>query len=74
MVKQLNPADLTHLNEQFHKIDTDQTGLISYEELADAVKDLHLDLPAMQIEEIIKEVDYHGDGKINYTEFLVATI
>ena len=34
MVKQLNPSDLTHLNEQFHKIDTDQTGLISYEELS----------------------------------------
>ena len=27
-----------------------------------------------EINTIIKEIDYHGNGKINYTEFLAATI
>lgn len=31
-------------------------------------------IPKEKIEEIIDEVDYFGNQKINYTEFLVATI
>jgi len=31
-------------------------------------------MPAKEIDKIIKEVDYHGNGKINYSEFLAATI
>ena len=31
-------------------------------------------MPADKIESIIKEVDYFGNRKINYTEFLVATL
>ena len=27
-----------------------------------------------KIDEIIKEIDYFGNGKINYSEFLAATI
>lgn len=27
-----------------------------------------------EIQEMIHEVDYHGNGKINYSEFLSATI
>lgn len=31
-------------------------------------------LPEKDILKIIEEVDYFGNGKINYTEFLVATL
>jgi Ca2+-binding EF-hand superfamily protein len=27
-----------------------------------------------ELDSIIKEVDYHGNNRINYTEFLAATI
>jgi len=33
-----------------------------------------MNIPDDQIEKIISEVDYFGNGKINYTEFLVATL
>jgi Ca2+-binding EF-hand superfamily protein len=33
-----------------------------------------LPLPEKDILKIIEEVDYFGNGKINYTEFLVATL
>ena len=33
-----------------------------------------MDIPNEEIEKIINEVDYFGNGKINYTEFLVATL
>jgi calcium-dependent protein kinase len=33
-----------------------------------------INIPDEKIEQIINEVDYQGNGKINYTEFLVATL
>ena len=33
-----------------------------------------LNLSKGDIQEMIAEVDYHGNGKINYSEFLSATI
>jgi Ca2+-binding EF-hand superfamily protein len=33
-----------------------------------------MQIPNEEIEKIINEVDYFGNGKINYTEFLVATL
>ena len=33
-----------------------------------------MEIPHEEIEKIINEVDYFGNGKINYTEFLVATL
>jgi Ca2+-binding EF-hand superfamily protein len=34
----------------------------------------NLNIPDQQIQDIIDEVDYMGNKKINYTEFLVATM
>ena len=39
-----------------------------------AIKASNIDIPDDQVEQIIDEVDYFGNGKINYTEFLVATL
>jgi len=33
-----------------------------------------MNIPEYKIEEIIQEVDYHGNQRINYTEFLMATL
>lgn len=33
-----------------------------------------MNIPDYKINEIIDEVDYFGNKKINYTEFLVATL
>ncbi len=38
------------------------------------IKEKHLGLSGKDIEELIREVDYQGNGKINYSEFLSATI
>ena len=36
--------------------------------------DSDINIPDAKIEQIINEVDYQGNKKINYTEFLVATL
>jgi len=48
--------------------------LINADELRAAIKNSAMDIPEQKIDEIIDEVDYFGNKKINYTEFLVATL
>lgn len=48
--------------------------MINAEELKHAIKLSNIDIPEAKINEIIDEVDYFGNKKINYTEFLVATL
>ena len=55
-------------------LDKDKSGMINAEELKIAMKASDVDIPDSNIDKIIDEVDYFGNGKINYTEFLVATL
>jgi len=55
-------------------IDQDRTGMINADELKIAIKQSDMSIPDQTVEDIIAEVDYFGNGKINYTEFLVATL
>lgn len=48
--------------------------MINAEELKIAIQESDMNIPHEQIDGIITEVDYFGNGKINYTEFLVATL
>jgi len=74
LVKMADQASIEQLREQFGKIDADGTGLINADELKIAIKESNLKIPDSDIEKIISEVDYFGNKKINYTEFLVATL
>ena len=38
------------------------------------MKDLNIGVADGEIDKIIREIDYVGNGKINYTEFLSATL
>ena len=55
-------------------MDEDGSGMILAKELADVLKKKQLSMSNKEIQEMIKEVDYYGNGKINYSEFLSATI
>ena len=55
-------------------MDKDKTGFISILELKEAMTKTDIKITDEQISQIMKEVDHHGNGKINYSEFLAATI
>lgn len=74
LVKMADQNSIEELRTQFQKIDADGTGLINADELKSAIKESNLQIPDSDIEKIISEVDYFGNKKINYTEFLVATL
>ena len=48
--------------------------MIKADELRDAMVKANQHVPLKEIEKIINELDYRGNHKINYTEFLAATV
>ena len=57
------------------RIDVDGSGLINASELAQAMRDANImGLKQNDIDSIISEIDYVGNGKISYQEFLSATL
>jgi Ca2+-binding EF-hand superfamily protein len=53
----------------FHKLDLDDSGVISYENLRDM---LPKDLPKATVDKIIAEADFNKDGSIDLAEFKAA--
>ena len=43
-------------------------------ELMDVINKQHLNISAVDASKMIKESDYSGAGRINYSEFIAATI
>jgi Ca2+-binding EF-hand superfamily protein len=55
-------------------VDVDHTGLIDAEELTKAIKSLKLDIAPEEVDNIISRVNFQGNGEINYSEFIAATL
>ena len=74
LVKLEDQDEVSSLHDQFDKLDSDGTGLISKVELKKAVSECSLGIPEDKLDDIIDEVDYFGHHQISYTEFLAATL
>ena len=74
LVKTLNEEEVSELRAQFQAIDQDGTGLIKASELSAVIKQKQMKMSDTEIKSLIDEMDYHNNGKINYSEFLSATI
>lgn len=48
--------------------------MVDTRELADALKQLNFNYDDQGIKEIVKEIDFYGNGMINYTEFIAAIL
>ena len=58
------------IRETFTKYDADASGTVSYEELANLVKDLGVNLGPAQLQEAIDILDTDGSGQLEFVEFL----
>lgn len=74
LVKTIDDDQVSELRALFREIDEDGTGLIKASELADVLKKSDVKVSEQEIQHMISEIDYHGNGKINYSEFLAATV
>lgn len=55
-------------------MDKEQSGFITPDELKEALNLEHFDFNEEQIDSIMKQVDIQANGKINYEEFIEATV
>jgi Ca2+-binding EF-hand superfamily protein len=55
-------------------VDVNHTGLIDSEELMNAISAANIDINPGEIESIIESINFKGNGEINYSEFIAATI
>lgn len=74
IVKQLDSKIVKNLNGAFLSMDTSNTGYLSFEEVEAALNSCGLELPKKEINTIIRHADYNSDGRINYSEFIAATL
>lgn len=80
LVNKLEEDEIKELRKVFEKLDKDQSGMISYEELSKGLKEAGYEASEHEILNIIQSIhqDVEGiepkDQQINYTEFLAYTI
>lgn len=74
LVKTASEDDVKDLKLQFQAIDTDGTGLIKASELQDILVKKRMNVSDAEVQEIISQMDYQNNQKINYSEFLAATM
>ena len=56
----------------FNKLDINNLGVLTYEELKEAIIELKLNVTEDELKIIWNGIDFHKDGQVNYTEFLAA--
>ena len=74
LVKTLKEDAILHLTDEFHKIDKDHTGMITLDELKNSVMHSEHKISDDQIEAMFQKIDATGNNKLNYTEFIAATL
>lgn len=77
MLAKLSTAeDTQNLHKAFRAIDTDNSGVIDLKELKKVIQENSVTkkTTASELEKIIQELDYNQNQKINYSEFIAATI
>ena len=74
LIKMTSQKEVAALAAEFKKVDKDGTGMIDTDELKIIFEKQGITMSEESLEEMISELDYQGNGKINYSEFLAATV
>lgn len=73
LVNNLNKdIDFKSLREAFFSIDKKNAGMLTVNEIKEALKESTLSKE--QLDRIFSSIDFDHDGVINYSEFLAATV
>ena len=75
LVKHLDGSQISDLKKEFQKLDTNKSGFLERSNLRTVLMNYRQDsLDSKTVTQLIEEVDFAGNNKINYSEFLAATI
>ena len=74
MINFLSQKETKDLKKAFYAIDYDHTGKINIDELEKAFNHVNINVSQDELKKIIEYSDDHGNGRIEYTDFIVASI
>ena len=74
LAKLCSDKEIIKLKHAFLAIDKDNSGEIEYEEIPKIFSELNIKASDTELKNIFSSMDFHCDGKVNYSEFLAATI
>ena len=74
LVKHLGPTQINKLKAEFEKIDKDFSGFLELSELEQVIQNAQFNMTNEEIASIVQELDFADNKKINYSEFIAATI
>ena len=78
LVSHMTPEQIGTLKDEFEKVDTDMSGFLELVELEEALahaKNANGDeISQEDIHKMVVEIDLTKNSKINYSEFLAATV
>ena len=73
-VEFLQPKEVFELKKEFEKLDTDHSGFLEFQEIVQAVTDAGMEYSREEITNIIENLDFAGNKRVNYGEFIAASI
>ena len=74
VIQHLNAENFSELSEAFQELDLDNTGYITTDNLGNALNSVGLKVAKTELDDIISKADYLKRGRLNYTEFMSATL
>jgi calcium-dependent protein kinase len=74
MINQISSEQINELKEAFISLDTDNTGFISIGDVEEAMRLSGLSFAAEQIAKVTSNLMISTEGKLNYSEFIMATV
>ncbi|XP_009777418.1 calcium-dependent protein kinase 13 [Nicotiana tabacum] len=70
----LSNEEVEDLKEMFSKIDTDNNGIVSVEELKAGLQKFNSQLAESEIQMLIQAIDTNGKGTLDYGEFIAVSL
>ena len=74
LANSLPKEELVNLTKTFNAMDLDHEGFISMDELKKAFQKSQINLSDQEINNIIQRIDSDKNGKLNYSEYLIAAL
>mmetsp|Transcript_28890 Transcript_28890/g.28591 ORF Transcript_28890/g.28591 Transcript_28890/m.28591 type:complete len:89 (+) Transcript_28890:381-647(+) len=72
--KMLTEDQIKDLREAFCRIDTDKNGFITAADIREGMKSQNYQMAAGKFQKLIESIDYIGQGKLNYEQFIMAAL
>lgn len=73
-VKNFSTDQINLLNKAFNEIDQNKTGWVTAADILEAMKRNNCTIAHDEFAKLVKNIEYIGKGKLNYSQFLVAAM